>query len=173
MVKNLISSKEIDILNIDKNKLLLLNGINSIANEVVLNNENKEKIIGLLMQKINNKENLKSFSDNQKRSIIETGLTIALNIISTEALKQEKKIIQKQNTINQNIFLKKYTEELNELQIKIKKNKEDFLELKNNSKNLNLNSLANKINEFHNPNSEIEISDKEIDNLLNGGTIEF
>lgn len=173
MVKKLISSKEIDILNTDKNKLLLLNGINSIANEVVLNNENKEKIIGLLMQKINNKENLKSFSDNQKRSIIETGLTIALNIISTEALKQEKKIIQKQNTINQNIFLKKYTEELNELQIKIKKNKEDFLELKNNSKNLNLNSLANKINEFHNPNSEIEISDKEIDNLLNGGTIEF
>lgn len=173
MVKNLISSKEIDILNIDKNKLLLLNGINSIANEVVLNNENKEKIISLLMQKINNKENLKSFSDNQKRSIIETGLTIAINIISTEALKQEKKIIQKQNTINQNIFLKKYTEELNELQIKIKKNKEDFLELKNNSKNLNLNSLANKINEFHNPNSEIEISDKEIDNLLNGGTIEF
>ncbi|MGJ8746074.1 hypothetical protein [Polaribacter sp.] len=65
------------------------------------------------------------------------------------------------------------TEELNELQIKIKNNKADFLELKNNSKNLTLNSLANKINEFHNPNAEIEISDKQIDNLLNGGTIEF
>ncbi|MGJ8743952.1 hypothetical protein [Polaribacter sp.] len=110
MEKKIISSKEIDFLNIDKNKLLLLNNINSIANEVILNNENKEKIIDLLMQKINNKENLKSFSDNQKRSIIETGLTIILNIISTEALKQEKKIIQKQNIINQNIFLKKYTE---------------------------------------------------------------
>ena len=69
------------------------------------------------------------------------------------------------------MFLSKYTEKLNELNLRIEANKKDFLELKKDSKNLSMNELANKINEFHDPNTKFEVSEDELDNFLNGGVL--
>jgi len=163
--------KEIDYQNADENKLLLYNKFRDIAEKVT--HENKDEITEHLVERLHNEASMEALNDLQKRNIVETFLTIALNIINTQAIQQEKRILEKRNVLNKELFLSKYTEKLNELNLRIEANKKDFLELKKDSKNLSMNELANKINEFHDPNTKFEVSEDELDNFLNGGTLEF
>ncbi|QNM84577.1 hypothetical protein H9W90_10250 [Polaribacter pectinis] len=168
-----ISNREINYLNIETNKLFLLKSIQNLSNELIINSDNKEIIIDLILKKSENTNNMNSFNRLQKREIIDTGITVILNVINTKAIKQEKKILKKENLFNQKIFLIEYSKKLLSLKNIIENNKKEFLELQSTSEILSLNTLANKINEFHNPNTNSKISDNEIEDLLNGGKIEF
>jgi len=169
----IITKQDLNLINTQKNKILLLNSLNDIANEVLIDGENRENIKNLLYQRLKDRDQLNSFNDDQKRKFIDLGLTIALDLINTQVIKEEQKGIQKRLMIKQSVFLDVFSNQLNELEQRIENNKSEFIEFKINSKELSLNQLANKINEYHNPEQTKAISEEDIDQLLNGGIMNF
>jgi hypothetical protein len=155
-------------------KKFLIENIHNYYEELIVNNvENNEHVVNLLLKKMENDKLFDKVNNDTKKLIAQTGLSCLSDAIKTFNLKQDKNSLQKENRKLTELFIKNYEEKLFNLKEEIKKNQEDFLELQNNADNMSLGQLANTINEFHNPNTHTDVSNQDIDDLLNGGTLEF
>lgn len=165
--------------NLDKlksriNKEFLTENIHNIYDELIINNsENNEHVVNLFLKKMSKDNRFDKVDDESKKAVIETGLSCLSDVLKTFDLKQKKDILQKENKKLEDLFLVNYEEKILSLKEEIKKNKEEFLALENNADNMSLGQMANSINEFHNPNTTTEVCDQEINDLLNGGNLEF
>ncbi|WP_157503123.1 hypothetical protein [Mangrovimonas xylaniphaga] len=174
MENSLITQTELTKMSSDEYKNFLTENIHNYYEELIVNNaENKEHVVNLLFKKMENDKRFDKIDNDSKKAIVLTGISCLSDVLKTIDLKQKQSILQKKNKELTDLFLKNYEEKLLNLKEKIKKNQEDFLKLQNNADNMSLGQLANTINNFHNPNEASDVSDQEIDDLLNGGTLEF
>lgn len=174
MENKLITQTDLNKLSATVNKNFLTENIHKIYDELIIDKvENNEHIVNLLFNKMNKDNRFDKIDDKDKKLIIQTGLSCLSDAFKTLELKQKTSTLQKENKKLTNLFLKNYEEKLLSLKEEVKKNQRDFIELQNNAKNLSLGKLANTINEFHNPNVTTDVSNQDIDDLLNGGTLEF
>ncbi|WP_435132535.1 hypothetical protein [Formosa sp. A9] len=174
MENRLITQTELTKMSSANYKNFLTENIHNYYEELIVNNaENKEHVVNLLFKKMENDKRFDKIDNNTKKTIVLTGISCLSDFLKTIDLKQKQSIIQKENKKITSLFLKNYEEKLLSLKEEIKKNQEDFLILQNNADNMSLGQLANTINEFHNPNTTTDVSDQDIDDLLNGGSLEF
>ncbi len=174
MENQLITQTAVNQMSTVENKVFLTENIHAIYDELILNNaDNHQKIIKSLVGKMDKDKRFNKVDDHIKQKIALTGLACLSDVIKTYDLTRKKNSLQKQNKQVMDLFLKNYDQKLENLKQEIKKNKEDFLALKNNADNMSLGQLANQINEFHNPNAITEVTNQDVDDLLNGGTLEF
>ncbi len=150
-------------------QLKVLQSIKSISDETIFNSENSDVLKKIIFKKSTSN----SLTENQKGQVIDLALQIIQNTIHTAVIKSETTILQKINNLNEREFLDSFSKKLNVLKLQINKNKKHTSEFKKKSDTTSLNELANNINEYHNPNQSIGNIDKEVDDLLNGGTINF
>ncbi|MBE7651849.1 hypothetical protein J2Q11_03100 [Tenacibaculum finnmarkense genomovar finnmarkense] len=174
MENQLITQAGLNQMSAVVNKVFLTENIHTIYDELILNNaENHQKIIKSLVGKMDKDKRFDTIDAHIKQKIALTGLACLSDVIKTYDLTRKKNFLQKQNKQVMDLFLKNYDQKLENLKQEIKKNKDDFLALKNNVDNMSLGQLANQINEFHNPNATTEVTSQDVDDLLNGGTLEF
>ncbi|WP_452228193.1 hypothetical protein [Lacinutrix sp. MEBiC02404] len=174
MENKIITQAVLNKLDSTVNKNFLTENIHNIYDELIIDNtENNERVINILFKKMGNDKRFDKIDDDTKKAIVQTGLSCLSDVFKTLDLNQKKNILQKENNKLTKLFLQNYEDKLLSLKEEVRKNQADFLELQNNADNMSLGQLANTINEFHNPNTTTNVTDQEIDDLLNGGTLEF
>lgn len=174
MENRLITQTELNHLSSTVNKSFLIENIHKIYDDLIVNHaENNEYIVNVLFSKMTKDNRFDKISNESKKLMVHTALSCLSDVLKTIDLKKKTSILQKENKKLTDLFLKNYEEKLLSLKEEIKKNQEDFLELQNNANDMSLGKLANAINEFHNPNMATDVSNQDIDDLLNGGTLEF
>ena len=170
----LITQEGLTTMSSNNNKSFILENLNTYYDELIIDNvENNERIVNLLSKKMANNKRFSKIDENNIRLIAQTGLSCLSDVIKTFNLKDKKDNLQARNRELEDLFFQKYEEKLSKLKEKVKKNQEDFKELQNNAETMSLGQLANNINEFHNPNASTDVSNQDIEDLLNGGTLEF
>jgi hypothetical protein len=148
-------------------QLKFLKNIKTISDKTVFKDENRNILEEILFKQFSTND----LSDNNKRQIINIGLQVIKDKIETSIINKEANILQKINDFTEQEFLKNYSLKLKNLKTQIRVNKIETLELRKKASTISLNELANSINECHNPNQSTNDIDKEVNNLLNGGTL--
>ncbi|MCG8858358.1 hypothetical protein [Tenacibaculum finnmarkense] len=172
MENKLITQTEVvNKISIIDNRNFIIENFDGFYDDFII--KNTDGITGLLVNKMNKDERFEKIDNETKAKIVKTGLACLSDVIKTYDLTRKKNFLQKHNKQVMDLFLQSYDKKLESLKQEIKKNKEDFLALKNNADSMSLGQLANQINEFHDPNASTEVTDQDIDDLLNGGTLEF
>ncbi|MCG8784410.1 hypothetical protein G1K66_01305 [Tenacibaculum finnmarkense] len=155
-------------------KNFLLENIPGFYDKFIINNTDGNQLFtSLLVNKMNKDERFEKIDNQTKVKIASTGLACLSVFIKTQDLNIKKNFLQKENEKVMDLFLQSYDKKLESLKEEIKKNKEDFLALKNNANSMSLGQLANKINESYDPNTNTEVTGQDVDSLLNGGTLQF
>jgi hypothetical protein len=161
-----------------ENQLLFLNSLKEITKNKIYKNDNKEKLKKKLKNVFDKNQGMDSLSDNQKNEIINLGFDILENEIEVKIFNTEADLLNIINKINEDLFLKSFAKKVEQLKIKVSQNKSKFGQLKQiisddrNTINKAAIHINPKVTNNNNNNNNNNI-DREIDDFLDGETMEF
>jgi len=168
-----INQDQVQVMSNPEQQLALLQQLEHTLKSELLSDQNMQKISEITVNQLNKNSHFNALNEGQKMQFVGLGLQILKSNIETTSLKLQTQVLETNFQKIRSQFLNQYQEKLETLKTVIEQNKADFLQLKQDAESLSLNSLANRINQFHNPNKNTSVTDDDIDHLLNGGDIEL